>query len=69
MGNATRGSFKRRWITLIFAGWLPHYIGPSRGCLGLGSGIIRKGCPHSGIEVSPHRVPLIALPIQCVCKP
>lgn len=31
-----RGSFKRRWITLIFAGWVPHDIGPSRGCLALG---------------------------------
>jgi hypothetical protein len=40
-----RGSFKRRWITLIFAGWVPHDIGPSRGCLALGSGIIPCGMP------------------------
>ena len=65
MGNATRGSFERRWITLISAGWLPHYIGPSRGCLALVSGIIPWGCPHSRPEGSPHRVPRIALPIRC----
>ena len=40
MDNATPGSFERRWITLISAGWLPHCIGPSRGCLVLKSGII-----------------------------
>jgi hypothetical protein len=40
MENATPSSFKRRWITLISAGRLPHCIGPSRGCLVLKSGII-----------------------------
>jgi hypothetical protein len=39
-GNATREAVWRRWITLIFAGWLPHCIGTSRGCLCLASGII-----------------------------
>jgi len=65
MGNATHGILKRRWITLISAGWVPHYIVTSRSCLDLGTGIIRKGRPHSSFEGSPHRVPRIALPIRC----
>jgi len=44
-GKAMRGSLKRRWITLISAGWLPHCIGPSRGCLDLEPGIIPFGMP------------------------
>lgn len=38
-GKPMRRQLERRWITLIFAGWLPHYIGASRGCLCLVSGI------------------------------
>ena len=29
-------------ITLISAGWVPHFTGPSRGCLALISGIIAR---------------------------
>jgi hypothetical protein len=32
----------RRWINLISAGWVPHFIGPSRGCLDLVAGIIAR---------------------------
>jgi hypothetical protein len=52
-GNATRGRLWRRLIMLIFAGWLPHFICPSRGCLVLASEITRRiptyrarGFPH-----------------------
>jgi hypothetical protein len=40
--RATRraGQWQRRLITLVFAGWLPHFISPSRSCLGLRSWII-----------------------------
>lgn len=34
-----RRQLERRWITLIFADWLPHCIGSSRGSLPLVSGI------------------------------
>src|SRR5437016_13565900 len=52
-GERDARSLKRRWITLISAGWLPHYIGPSRGCLALVSGIITADA-HIGLS----RVPL-----------
>jgi hypothetical protein len=54
--RATRraGKWLRRWINLVSAGWLPHFISSSRGCLGLSSGIIALDA-HA--EVS--RVPLI----------
>ena len=41
-GNATRGRIWRRLIMLIFAGWVPHFICPSRGCLVLRSEITRR---------------------------
>jgi len=44
----------RRWITLVSAGWLPHFISSSRGCLGLRTGIIALDA-HAKFS----RVPLI----------
>ena len=41
-GSATRGRLWRRLIMLICAGWLPHFICPSRGCLVLSSEITRR---------------------------
>src|SRR5271163_2599516 len=41
-GNATRGEWLRRWIILISADWVPHYISSSRGCLALGAEIIQR---------------------------
>jgi hypothetical protein len=39
--------------TLIFAGWLPHFVPPSRGCLGLCTCVrtfwpCTNGFPHTG---------------------
>ncbi len=53
--NATRGMLWRRLIMLICAGWLPHCIGTSRGCLCLAAGTSR-GCPRRIAEGSPHRI-------------
>jgi hypothetical protein len=44
----------RRLITLVSAGWLPHFISSSRGCLGLTTGII-----HRDAHVELSRIPLI----------
>jgi hypothetical protein len=54
--RATRraGQWLRRLITLVFAGWLPHFIFSSRGCLGLITGIIAVDA-HAELS----RVPLI----------
>jgi hypothetical protein len=54
--RATRraGQWLRRLITLVFAGWLPHFISSSRGCLGLMSGIIAWDA-HAELS----RIPLI----------
>jgi hypothetical protein len=46
---------KRRLITLIFAGWLPHDLGASRSCLGLSAGVRLKGLSHRVVEGSPDR--------------
>ena len=64
-----RGSFERRWITLISAGWLPHFIGTSRGCLALGAGIIPIGDAHivdsriplTVCRASPYRSPVVGV--------
>ena len=54
--RATRraGQWLRRWINLVSAGWLPHFIFSSRGCLGLRTGIIALDA-HAELS----RVPLI----------
>jgi hypothetical protein len=54
--RATRraGQWLRRWINLVSAGWLPHFIFSSRGCLGLKTGIIAVDA-HAKLS----RVPLI----------
>jgi hypothetical protein len=54
--RATRRAVQwlRRWITLVSAGWLPHFIFSSRGCLGLRTGIITVDA-HAKLS----RVPLI----------
>jgi hypothetical protein len=54
--RATRraGQWLRRWINLVSAGWLPHFIFSSRGCLGLKTGIIGLDA-HAELS----RVPLI----------
>lgn len=60
-GERDARSLQRRWITLISAGWLPHCIGSSRGCLALVSGIIAMdahiGTSRVPLTVSAHRVP------------
>jgi hypothetical protein len=54
--RATRraGQWLRRWINLVSAGWVPHFISSSRGYLGLISGIIAVDA-HAEFS----RVPLI----------
>src|SRR5580704_2520811 len=54
--RATRraGQWLRRLITLVSAGWLPHFISSSRGCLGLRTGIIALDA-HAELS----RIPLI----------
>lgn len=54
-GNATRGEWLRRWIILVSADWLPHFITSSRGCLGLRTEIIPVGMLTTKLS----RIPLI----------
>jgi hypothetical protein len=48
------GEWLRRWIILISADWVPHYISSSRGCLALGTEIIPKDA-----RLKRSRIPLI----------
>jgi hypothetical protein len=57
---------KRRWITLISAGWVTALHCSVAGLPRSRVGDHPEGCPHRRAEGSPHRVPCIALPIRCV---
>src|SRR5579863_3540256 len=63
--RATRraGQWLRRWITLVSAGWLSHFITSSRGCLCLRSGIIAR-MPTQNFRGFPSSIPRIALPVR-----
>src|SRR3954469_18301589 len=50
-----RRAVYRRWIKLISAGWLPHFIFPSRGYLALNHGDHAVACSQKNLEDSPHR--------------
>ena len=49
------GTLERRWITLIYAGWVPPDLASSRSCLSLRTGV--SACAYSlrAYEGSPYR--------------
>jgi len=54
------GLSMQRWITLIFADWLPHFIFSSRGCLALVAEITRSTAfVLFGAHTKLSRLPLI----------